>query len=646
MKLTELRIENFRSFDDETIHFDDYTCFVGPNGSGKSGVLMALNVFFRESRSTQTDVLTLSEEDFHLRNIKRPVKITLTFEDLEEEAQKDFQHYYRQGKLILHAIAEWDEKDRNAPVKQCGSRLVMKAFAPFFEAIDNKAKVAELRELYGKMRLEYPELPDVSTKDQMENALHQYEEEHSQLCQLIDDDAEAYGWTKGKNRLEKYIQWVYVPAIKDPSTEQEEASKTALGELLARTVRTKLDFSDEIESVKADVVEKYRQMLERRNDALKGLKLSMEKRLQEYAGGHARLDLQWHYDEKESVRISDPTAWAQIGDGPFIGQVARSGHGLQRAFLVTLMHELAGSETQGGPKLLLGFEEPELYQHPPQARRLVDVLEKLSSEGGNSQVIVTTHSPYFISGRGFENVQMVRKKSDGKTKITATTFVKLEDRLSEALCEKPNSPSNLMARLGQILEPSQNELFFSSVAVLVEGQEDVAFISTQLGLSKQLNEFRRLGCHFVVAGGKGNMSRLVAIAIELQIPFFVIFDADGDESADEERRKHERDNGCLIRLCSIKSIDPFPNQILWSDNVVIWPTEIGKAVENDFGKETWETAESKARRDRGLLDGVRRKNAMLITATIEELWSQEKQSASLIKLCAAVLYYAQKTGIQ
>jgi len=49
MKLTELKIENFRSFKNETIHLDDYTCLVGPNGTGKSAVLMALNVFFRNN---------------------------------------------------------------------------------------------------------------------------------------------------------------------------------------------------------------------------------------------------------------------------------------------------------------------------------------------------------------------------------------------------------------------------------------------------------------------------------------------------------------------------------------------------------------------------------------------------------------------
>jgi len=53
MKLSKLRIENFRSFKDETIYFDDYTCLVGANGTGKSAVLTALNVFFRNNASTE-----------------------------------------------------------------------------------------------------------------------------------------------------------------------------------------------------------------------------------------------------------------------------------------------------------------------------------------------------------------------------------------------------------------------------------------------------------------------------------------------------------------------------------------------------------------------------------------------------------------
>lgn len=47
MKIKTVKIENFRSFKNETIDFDNYNCFVGPNGAGKSTVLNALNVFFR-----------------------------------------------------------------------------------------------------------------------------------------------------------------------------------------------------------------------------------------------------------------------------------------------------------------------------------------------------------------------------------------------------------------------------------------------------------------------------------------------------------------------------------------------------------------------------------------------------------------------
>jgi len=138
----------------------------------------------------------------------------------------------------------------------------MKQFASFFEAIEQGKLVAELRDIYQKIKDQFNDLPVAPTKPAMTNALRQYEESHPELCSLIDDTDELYGWTRGQNRLAKYIQWVYVPAIKDPSVEQEESSKTALGRLLERTVRTRLDFSSEIENVKTDVAEKYRQIVD------------------------------------------------------------------------------------------------------------------------------------------------------------------------------------------------------------------------------------------------------------------------------------------------------------------------------------------------------------------------------------------------
>ena len=123
MKITSVSIRNFRSFKDETIPFNDYTCLVGPNGSGKSTILCALNVFFRETENTATDLSQLDHEDFHQKNVTEPIEITVTFEDLSPAAQQDFADYYRQGKLIVSAVATFDDTTGKAEVKQYGQRL-------------------------------------------------------------------------------------------------------------------------------------------------------------------------------------------------------------------------------------------------------------------------------------------------------------------------------------------------------------------------------------------------------------------------------------------------------------------------------------------------------------------------------------------
>ena len=126
----------------------------------------------------------------------------------------------------------------------------------------------------------------------------------------------------------------------------------------------------------------------------------------EWAHPKAFLQLQWSQDTDKSDRVEEPFARIIAGEGDFQGKLARFGHGLQRSYLLALLPELSGTDDPTGPRLILGCEEPELYQHPPQARHLAAVLQKLSR--GNSQVIVSTHHPVFVSGEGFENVRMVR----------------------------------------------------------------------------------------------------------------------------------------------------------------------------------------------------------------------------------------------
>lgn len=117
MRIKSVRIKNLRSFIDQKIEFSRYNRLVGANGAGKSTVLCALNIFFRETQHTATDLTALQAEDFHVRNVASPIEITVEFNELSEEAQADFADYYRQGTLVVSAVAHFDKATGVATVK-------------------------------------------------------------------------------------------------------------------------------------------------------------------------------------------------------------------------------------------------------------------------------------------------------------------------------------------------------------------------------------------------------------------------------------------------------------------------------------------------------------------------------------------------
>lgn len=635
MKITKIRIENFRSFLDETIALDKYMCLVGPNGSGKSTILMALNVFFRNTVSS-LDGTTLTKNDFHHGNTSEPIKITLTFEHLSEAAQEELKDYYRQGKLVVSAVAEWDESSEKAQVKQIGSRYVMAAFKIYFAKQKEGIKADDLKKEYKAIRDKYPDLPDVKSKGDMEEALLDYEKNHPDSCELAESKDEFYGFTKGSGRLAKYIQWVYIPAVKDASTEQDEAKKSALGQLLETTVRAKVDFSEYIRKLKEDVANKYEEIVNNEAEVLRGMSDILTTRLRAWSHSEAKVDLSWNYDKEKSISISPPFARALIGEDKFIGEIARLGHGMQRVFLVTLLQELANIENENAPNLILGFEEPELYQHPPQIRHMVNVLEKLTDK--NAQVILTTHNPYFVPGKGFESVCMVKKgRISYKSAVSRVTKEQLDSILSDALGEVPKYTSARIAAIEQIMQPSLKELFFTPMPIMVEGIEDVAYILTYIELMKLSDEFRNHECQFIMTGGKTNMSRPLAITKAFNINSFIIFDGDTDETKEETANK--KDNTCLLKLSGFNEVDPLSKSNTFEKCFTMWATNIRKEVISEIKNEEWEKAINKVKDENGW-QGVGGKNCLLIAATLEELWNNNIKSTQLETTCNNIIKYA------
>lgn len=644
MRLSRLRIQNFRCYKDREIGFNDYTCLVGPGGAGKSTVLTALRILFRDSSSSPTDLICLQQEDFHRRDTSVDITITATFTDLEPEAQLDFKHYYRQDQLVVSAVARRNQNAKHAEVKQYGQRMVMPEFVPFFEADSNGSSAIVLKELYSAIRRSFTDLPAPGTKAAMKEVLSAYESSHPEQCQLHPSEDEFYGFTKGANRLRTYIQWVFVPAVKDASSEQFEGKKTALGLLLERTVRSKMSFSQPLAELRNEIERRYSALLAANQTALGDLSETLTARLQDWADPNARLALSWRDDPSSYISIDEPMAEVLAGDTRFQGTLARSGHGLQRSFLLALLQELSGCRDTGIPKLLLACEEPELYQHPPQARHLAGVLQKLSVT--NTQVMISTHSPYFISGHGFEDVRLFRHElGEDEPMIRATTFADLSAKLAEALGKAPTQPTGIELMVEQGLQAGLNEMFFCSVLIFVEGLEDVGYISAYMTLTDRMDEFRRLGCHMVSTSGKSSMIQPLAIAKLLEIPTFIVFDSDGDYDVTKpgQKEQHERDNLALLRLCSVANPSPFPATVFQTQNLLAWPTDFRAAIRADFGEENWDRYEREARIRRGVV-GVPSldKNMLFIGAILAEAKRDGRPSAVLEGLCNQIIAYARQ----
>lgn len=636
MRIKTIRIENFRSLQDETIALNRYSCFVGPNGVGKSTVLAALNVFFQERAASATDISKLVDEDYFCKNTANPIRVTLTFCDLIERAREELVAYVRQDELIVTAEAVFDNASGFGSVRHYGQRLGMDAFRAFFEAEKAGAKAPDLQQIYDGLRAQVGDLPNARSKDDKAQALRDYEAAHTDQCSLISSPDDFYG-INSTGKLARFVQWVYVPAVKDAVEEGLEAKNTALGKLIARAIRSRTNLDSELDALKMGTLERYKELLERNQASLTGISQSLQRRLESWAHPNVRLGMQWLSDPNKSVVVQPPIAGIKTGEGDFLGNLARMGHGLQRSYLLALLQELAGSDAPDAPTLILGCEEPELYQHPPQARHLADVFGGLAN--GNNQILVTTHSPLFVSGDGFENIRLVQRQTQNlSSRVRALTFTNLCARVRAVLGEDPQRPvEGLLAKIHQALQPGISEMFFARVPVLVEGLEEVSYITTELHLANQWAEFRRLGCHLIPANGKDKLIQPVAIAVELGVPVFVVFDADGDKQRVDHRIKHERDNRALIALLG-QAYAPFPNECIVGMNHAIWPTNLGAMVKTDFA-EHYEPLVNTARARYGLEGGLE-KHDLFIAEWLSAGRYAGHVSPTLQWLCTAILEFA------
>ncbi len=123
----------------------------------------------------------------------------------------------------------------------------------------------------------------------------------------------------------------------------------------------------------------------------------------------------------------------------------------------------------GDVKMLI-IDEPELSLHPLAQKRLLKVLSKYSDK---RQVVLVTHSPYFISWDCIENgavLNKITKFDDVKSEIhTLREYDVYKKLISGANWQQPF-----------LMDITAKEIFFHDNIFFVEGQEDVGLLRKEV----------------------------------------------------------------------------------------------------------------------------------------------------------------------
>lgn len=514
MIIESVRIENFRCISDQTISFEQLTSFIGPNGAGKSTILRALDWFFNGAKDSLRyfDIIGGQEENDLV------VRVSVTFGGLTANDRAVLSERYAPvGAETFTARREWGQ---STPDKLTGSTLAYAPFASVRALADGQAGPfsTAYQTLRDSLRSSGIGLPAATTKPKIQEAIATWEVSHPELLTSeFVGDTHMFG-IAGQGELARIFKYVFVDADLRASDESEDSSKTVISRVLGHA----LDRSEADAALKAladEVTAKHDEI----NTNHLGPKLDeisdkLSAGVQRFTTGRSvRLSPRGseYVPPKSKVDVS-------VWDNGVSTKMASQGHGFQRAVLISslqILAEYAGSNEHTST-LFLAIEEPELFQHPNQARAFASVLRGLAAQAdASSQVAFATHSPYFVDPVKFQEVRRVTKSADGGFAVSSTT----RDKIATAVAPQQAPEWDINSTWSNVILKDLREALFASAVVLCEGPDDAAVL---LGASRHTDDFNIHGISVASAGGKTDLFLAHAVLAEFGIPVLTVFDND------------------------------------------------------------------------------------------------------------------------
>ncbi len=160
--------------------------------------------------------------------------------------------------------------------------------------------------------------------------------------------------------------------------------------------------------------------------------------------------------------------------------------------------------TNDKPTSTFIIDEPELSLHPAAQKRLAEVISKLSK---TKQIIVCTHSPYFVNWADFINGGNIIRLNKHLGKKCTTNFLSHNKNYYNFI-----SQNIFEYQKPQLLDTVSKEILFSDKILFTEGQQDVGLIRNWLKNKDKINVFDIFGYG---VGGEANMKLFLEMSRDL-----------------------------------------------------------------------------------------------------------------------------------
>lgn len=473
MRISVLRVKGYKSFgpNEVTIPLQDkLAAFIGLNSAGKTTALETLKKLFGSSMAERE----IYRQDFHIGKDENPDEITER--ELSIEVRLDFSE--EEQEAVPHFFSEMVVDEEGA-------------------------------EPYLRIRLE-------ATWHKSEITLQGEIDVKTYFIKVADGEAEEPDSKKiFPNHFRNLIQVLYVPAIRRPA----EQLKYASGSILYRVLR-KIKWDDS-----------FKEEFDKKIDEING----EFKKLPEFGTVQTSITEFWqkfHKDERykdtllgfggsdfDAILKKLEISFSPTGTHKSFG-IDELGEGYRSLFYLTLVcalldieEKLAATEedeTIGITRPLLtilAIEEPENHIAPQLLGRVIKILKTIA-ETGNSQVLLSSHTPAIIKRLDPECILHFRITEEYETEVNQILLPEKTDEAYKYVKEAiHNYPEIYFARLVVIGEGDSEEVIFNRLMSVLKTDFDDNIIT-----------FAPLGHRFV--------NHIWKLLKALHIPYITLLDLD------------------------------------------------------------------------------------------------------------------------